>query len=62
MSDVKEPILCPPHYWEVTSIRIEGISHYHHFCIKCQAEKDIPFTATSSAKWVSRSPKAKTAT
>jgi len=59
MSEVKQPPLCPPHHWEVTSIRIEGVSHYHHRCIKCLAEKDIPLSATNSAKWVSRSSKNK---
>jgi len=50
---------CPPHYWEVTSVRIEGVCHYHHRCVKCQAEKDVPLSASSSNKWVSRHSKAK---
>jgi len=54
-----EPSLCPPHYWEVTSIRIDGVCHYHHRCVKCHAEKDVPLTATGSSKWVSRNPKNK---
>jgi hypothetical protein len=46
--------LCPPHHWEVTAIRIEGVCHYHHRCIKCQAEKDVPLSASTPTKWVSR--------
>ncbi len=60
MSEVMQSPLCPPHYWEVTSVRIEGVSHYHHRCVKCSEEKDIPLSATNSAKWVSRNSKTKT--
>lgn len=58
MSDAEQS-LCPPHHWEVTSIRIDGVSHYHHRCLKCHAEKDVPLSACATAKWVSRSSKAK---
>ena len=61
MPDSSESYLCPPHYWEVTSVRIEGICHYHHRCVKCEAQKDVPLSATGTSKWVSRHPKAKTA-
>ncbi len=59
MPEAKLATLCPPHYWEVTSIRIDGVSHYRHRCIKCEALKDIPFTAAGNSKWVSRNSKEK---
>ena len=59
MSETPDPTLCPPHYWEVTSVRIEGVCHYHHHCVKCNAEKDVPLSATGSNKWVSRNPRVK---
>jgi hypothetical protein len=59
VSQVLEIALCPPHHWEVTSVRIEGVCHYHHHCVKCNAEKDVPLSATGSNKWVSRSSKNK---
>ncbi|MCL4460069.1 MAG: hypothetical protein M1136_02645 [Chloroflexi bacterium] len=51
--------LCPPHYWEITSIRIDGICYYHHYCLKCHMEKDIPLAATASGRWVTRETKSK---
>jgi hypothetical protein len=59
MPPTTQQALCPPHHWEVTSVRIDGICHYHHACMKCGAQKDVPLSATSSNKWVSRSSKAK---
>ena len=47
MADQVELTVCPPHYWEVTSVRIEGVSHYHHRCVRCEAEKDVPLSATT---------------
>ncbi len=59
MADQLETAVCPPHHWEVTSVRIEGVSHYHHRCVRCAAEKDVPLSATTGSKWISRNPKAK---
>lgn len=59
MPPVAQAIDCPPHHWEVTSVRIDGVCHYHHRCIKCQAEKDVPLSASSTNKWVSRHSRAK---
>ena len=59
MADDELGSLCPPHHWEVTMIRIEGMSYYHHCCKKCRAEKDICYTATGATRWVSRKPAAK---
>jgi len=59
MSQMTQVLVCPPHHWEVTSVRIEGVCHYHHHCIKCQAEKDVPLSASTASKWVSRHSKAK---
>jgi hypothetical protein len=59
MPPTTQQALCPPHHWEVTSVRIDGICHYHHHCMKCGDQKDVPLSATSSNKWVSRSSKAK---
>jgi hypothetical protein len=50
--------LCPPHHWEVTLVRIDGISYYHHCCKKCRTEKDISHTAAGATRWVSRKPNA----
>ena len=33
---------CPPHRWEVTSLRRDGALYYHHRCLRCAAEKDVP--------------------
>jgi len=52
---------CPPHHWEVTSIRIEGVCHYHHRCKKCEVEKDVPLSASTPTKWVSRNSKNRSA-
>ncbi len=60
MADSEVSELCPPHHWEVTSIRIEGVSYYHHRCKKCRAEKDIIFSATGATRWISRKPAVKT--
>ncbi len=59
MSQTVQAPVCPPHHWEVTSVRIEGVCHYHHRCIKCEAEKDVPLSASTASKWVSRHSKAK---
>jgi len=61
MPEGNQAQLCPPHHWEVTSIRIDGVSHYHHRCVRCEAQKDIPFSATGTSKWVSRNSKEKQA-
>jgi hypothetical protein len=61
MPESNQSSLCPPHYWEVTSTKIDGVSHYHHHCVKCAAEKDVPFNAAGTSKWVSRSSKLKQA-
>lgn len=39
--------LCPPHHWEVTVVRQEGIGYYHHRCLRCGTEKDQPINAES---------------
>jgi hypothetical protein len=61
MTDGAAQAVCPPHYWEVTSVRIDGVSHYHHKCQRCAAEKDVPLSATTGSKWISRNPKTKAA-
>ncbi len=61
MPEQSQAAVCPPHYWEVTSVRIDGVSHYHHRCVRCAAEKDVPLSATTGSKWISRNPKAKAA-
>jgi hypothetical protein len=38
---------CPPHRWEVTSRRRDGASVEHHRCLRCGAEKDIPFAVAA---------------
>jgi hypothetical protein len=57
--NANETPLCPPHYWEVTSVRIDGVCHYHHRCKKCSAEKDVPSTSAGVSRWASRNPKNK---
>lgn len=59
MSETAESLACPPHYWEVTSVRIDGVCHYHHRCVRCNAEKNVPLSATGGNKWISRNPKPK---
>jgi hypothetical protein len=59
MSDGDASGMCPPHHWEVTSIRIDGVSYYHHCCKKCNAEKDVVFSASGATRWISRKPQAK---
>lgn len=36
------PQLCPPHHWEVTTVRMDGTAFHHHRCLRCDAQKDIP--------------------
>ena len=43
MTDSKP--LCPPHHWEITTVRSEGIAFYHHACLRCGAMKDVPLTS-----------------
>ena len=59
MTELANTVECPPHHWEVTSVRINGMVHYHHKCIRCAAEKDVPLSTSSPSKWTSRSNKAK---
>ena len=54
MIEIESRCCCPPHHWEVTSVRIDSVSYYHHRCKKCQTEKDIPLTASGTTKWSSR--------
>ena len=43
---------CPPHRWEVTSRRRDGdgASVEHHRCLRCGAEKDIPFDVAAGRR------------
>jgi hypothetical protein len=42
---------CPPHRWEVTSRRRDGGAVEHHRCLRCGAEKDIPFAVATGRRW-----------
>jgi hypothetical protein len=42
---------CPPHHWQVTSRRIERTLYYHHRCVECAAEKDVPGGRTPLARY-----------
>lgn len=33
---------CPPHHWQVTTDTAGGDAHYHHVCLRCAAQKDVP--------------------
>ena len=33
---------CPPHHWEITTVRMDGSAFYHHHCLRCEAQKDVP--------------------
>lgn len=54
-----ETPLCPPHYWEVSCVRIDGVCHYHHRCKKCSEEKDVLSSSTGASRWTSRNSKNK---
>jgi hypothetical protein len=49
MSDVGAA--CPPHRWLVSSTLVEGELHYHHTCLQCGAQKDVPHTAVYRPRW-----------
>lgn len=53
MPQVTEIGVCPPHHWVITSVRVDGLSLFHHRCVKCMAEKDLPVTASSVNPWSS---------
>ena len=50
MSERTAPTSCPPHHWEVTSRRRDGEPLQHHRCLRCGAEKDIPFEVAARAR------------
>ena len=41
---------CPPHHWEITTVRADGSAHYHHLCRRCAAQKDVPISTAVQAK------------
>jgi hypothetical protein len=43
------PKLCPPHHWEVTTVRADNTAFHHHRCIRCEAQKDVPIGITGNA-------------
>jgi hypothetical protein len=47
MPDRPSEAPCPPHHWEVTSRRRDGEAVEHHRCVRCGAEKDIPFAVAA---------------
>ena len=43
--------VCPPHRWLVSSTHVEGQLLYHHACLECGAQKDVPHTAVYRPRW-----------
>jgi hypothetical protein len=39
--------ICPPHHWTVTVVRIGEGTYYHHACVRCDAQKDLPLHVVS---------------
>jgi hypothetical protein len=39
------------HWFEVTNIRIDGVAFYHHLCLRCAAQKDVPLDTLSGNPW-----------
>ena len=36
---------CPPHHWQITTAELKSGSVYHHTCLRCEAQKDLPVYA-----------------
>jgi hypothetical protein len=43
--------VCPPHRWLVSSTHVDGQLLYHHTCLECGAQKDVPHTAVYRPRW-----------
>lgn len=43
--------VCPPHRWLVSSVHVDGELHYHHTCLECGAQKDVPHTRVYKPRW-----------
>ena len=48
---VDVPAVCPPHRWNVSGSRIDGALCYHHECVQCGAQKDVPVGAGFARRW-----------
>lgn len=54
--------VCPPHHWEVSMVHIEGNRYDHYYCLRCGAQKDVPFAGFQAPnKWRSNASKKKLA-
>jgi hypothetical protein len=51
---VGEPVVCPPHHWEVVSRQVERALCYHHACLQCGLEKDVAVAATMVSRLTGR--------
>ena len=56
-----EPWACPPHHWQVTSRRIDRTLYYHHHCLECGADKDVPVGRTAISRFTWARPRAASA-
>jgi hypothetical protein len=51
MTDAPATTACPPHLWDVTTIRIENAFYYHHVCKRCGTLKDTPVAVATNKAW-----------
>lgn len=52
MTKTAENGVCPPHHWEITTVRIDNTAYYHHRCVRCEAQKDVPaFAPAGPTPW-----------